>query len=184
MGHIKALLLVSVISVFLYFLWNEYRDFLTQGSRPSQSMLKLKDMEINGAPPFSIKDIHGDIISLSHFKDRVVILNFWASWCEPCVDELPSMMELIDRFQGELILIAVSADENLEDMRSFLMAFQVDSLHIKVIWDKDMVLAKKYGTEVLPESYIFGKNNHFHRKVSGELRWDSPEAILFFKKVP
>ena len=126
-SHIKGLGAVLLMTGGLYLVWSQYSDFLTQGSRPSESVLKLKSMEKNGVPDFSVKDVNGNGISLSQFRDKIVILNFWASWCEPCVDEFPSMMRLIERFHGDIILIAISADYTLEDMKSFLKAFKVVS---------------------------------------------------------
>ena len=182
-NHIKSSFIVLVLSVFLYFFWNKYSEFLTQGSRPSEAILKLKEMEEKGVPSFNLQDISGNQVSLSQFKDQALILNFWASWCEPCVDELPSMIKLVKHFKGKVVLLAVSADESLQDLEEFLKAFRIKGPHIKVIWDKEMLIARKFGTEVLPESYILGRDNRLHKKVSGELKWDSLEAISFFEEL-
>ena len=181
LSHLKGLGVVLLMAGVLYLIWSQYSDFLTQGSRPSEAVIKLKSMEKKGVPDFSVKDVNGDEISLSRFKDKIVILNFWASWCEPCVDEFPSMIQLVEHFNGDIILVAVSADYTLEDMKSFLRAFKVTDPHIKVVWDKGKVIPEKYGTEILPESYILGKDNRLVRKITGIDRWYTPEAITFFE---
>ena len=180
-SHLKGGGVVLFMAGVLYLAWSQYSGFLTQGSRPSEGVVKLKKMEKEGVPDFSMRDVNGEEVSLSQFKDKIVILNFWASWCEPCVDEFPSMIQLVKHFQGRIILIALSADDNLEDMKGFLKAFQVAIPHIKVIWDRDRKVAREYGTEVLPESYILGSQNRLIRKITGIDRWYTPEAIEFFE---
>ncbi len=182
-GHAQGGIVVLLMGLLFYMAWTQFKDTLTQGSRPSPSILKFKQIKKNGAPDFNVRDIHGNKFSLSQLQNKIVILNFWASWCEPCVDEFPSMLQLVEHFQGQVILIAVSADETLEDMKSFLRAFQVASPHIKLVWDKDKKLARQYGTEVLPESYILGKDLRLIRKIMGVDRWYTPEALKFFEKL-
>ena len=179
--HLKALGVVLLISGALYFFWCQYKSVLIQGSRPSMGMLKLKEMEQKGVPDFSVLDVDGDRISLSQFKDKVVIVNFWASWCDPCVDEFPSMVELISHFKGNVVLLAVSSDDSLEEIKNFLKVFEVFNPYIKVLWDKEKVIAQRYGTQVLPESYILGRDHQLKRKIVGVDQWYTRESIAFFE---
>lgn len=181
--HIKALGIVLWVSGLLYLLWFQYKGVLMRGSRPSQSILKLKEMERNGIPDFSMVDVNGDLVTLSQLKDRLVIINFWASWCDPCVDEFPSMVQLIEHFNGKIILLAVSMDGTLEEMKNFLNVFKVSSPYIKVFWDREKVLAQRYGTEALPESYILGPDHQLKKKVVGGERWYTKDSIAFFESL-
>ena len=178
---VKGLLVVLLIAGGLGAAWMKYSDFLARGQKPPASHEILLEMEKNGVPDFSLNDLEGHPVALSDFKDKIVVINFWASWCEPCIEEFPSMIQLVDEMKGELVLLAISADYEREDIDPFLKAFKVDSPHIKVMWDKDQEVAKKYGTFKLPESYIIGKKGELIRKVAGVEDWATPEAIEFFK---
>ena len=161
----------------------KYSDFLAQGRKPPVASQILNQMEKEGVPDFSLKNIDGQDIALTDYRGNVVLLNFWASWCEPCIQEFPSMIKLIEEMKGEVILLAVSADYEFEDIDPFLKAFKVDNPHIKIMWDKDQELAKKYGTFKLPESYLIGKNGELVRKVAGIEDWATPEAFQFFREL-
>ncbi len=143
----------------------------------------LNDIEKNGVPKFTLKDIHGDTVSLEDFADKVVILNFWASWCEPCVDEFPTLIKLIKHFKGKIVLIAISADHTESDMNNFIRAFDVKDPFIKVLWDKEKTVASSYGTKILPETYVLGHNFKVLRKIIGVDKWYTNEAILFFESI-
>lgn len=178
---VKGLLVVLVISAALLAGWMKYSDFLSRGQKPPKASQILNDMEKNGVPDFSLTDINGEEIKLSNYRGKVVLLNFWASWCEPCIQEFPSMLKLIEEMKGDVIMLAVSADYEREDIDPFLKAFNVKSDHIKVMWDKDQEVAKQYGTFRLPESYVIGKSGELIRKVSVIEDWATPEAIEYFQ---
>lgn len=172
---------VLVFSLGLYALWRNYSDNLSKGMRPPESSQILNKIESEGLPAFSLKQLDGSDLSLEQFKGKIIILNFWASWCEPCVKEFPSMMTLIEKLNGEVVLLALSADYELKDMELFLKAFKVNSPNIYVAWDKDQEVAKSFGTFTLPESYIIGRDGQLIRKISGIEEWDTPDAIEYFK---
>lgn len=184
MKHVvKGLLSVAILALVMWAAWQKYNTFLTQGSRPTEGTRILNKMEKEGVPQFTLPNLEGEPISLSDFKDQVVIINFWASWCDPCVEEFPSLINLINKFDGKIILLAVSGDHNMDDLKTFLKAFKVESPHIKVMWDKDLKVAQSYGTQVLPESYILGRNNRLIRKIAGVDKWDTPDAFAFFESL-
>ena len=127
--------------------------------------------------------MQGNLVKLSDFKDKVVILNFWASWCEPCVDEFPTLIKLIKHFKGDMVLVAVSADHTYSDMQNFIKAFDVNNPYIKILWDKDKKTAKSFGTTILPETYVLGHNLKVLRKIVVVDKWFSNEALEFFTSV-
>ncbi|MCB9084631.1 MAG: TlpA family protein disulfide reductase [Bdellovibrionaceae bacterium] len=163
--------------------WWKYQEFLMQGSRPPEGTQKLNQMEKKGVPDFTLNTLAGEPIQLSALKDKVVIVSFWATWCEPCVEEFPSLMNLIREFKGDIILLAISADNTLDELKAFIKAFKADDPNIKVMWDKDQKVADLYGTQVLPESYILGYDNTLIRKIAGVDKWDSPQALEYFKDI-
>lgn len=181
---IKGLVVVLLTGGILYFGWVQYEDFLTRGQRPPEGTLKLNEMEKSGVPDFTLKDLAGNDVTLSAYKGKVVIVNFWASWCEPCVKEFPSLIRLLNTYPEEVVLLAVSADYTLEDLTGFTKAFKVgDVSNFIVMWDNEKEVAELFGTEVLPESYIIGKDGSLVRKVAGVEEWDSPMAMEFFKQL-
>lgn len=179
----KAFAAVLISSAVLFFGWSKYYDFLNRGRRPPESHLILNEIEKKGVPAVVTKTIDGRDITLDEFKGKIVILNFWASWCEPCVAEFPSLQNLIREFKGEIIMLAISGDFEETDIRVFLKAFKVQDPHIHVIWDQNQKIAKEFGTFKLPESYVIGKGGELIRKISGVDKWDTPEALAFFKSL-
>jgi len=177
---LKATLVVLIIAGVLFLGWTKYHDFLNRGRQAPDSVKLLNSLEKNGVPDFSLKDIDGRDISLAKFHGKVVILNFWASWCDPCVSEFPSLLKLVDHFKGEILLLGVSADYELVDVQKFLQLFKISKDDIFIAWDKDLELAKKYGTYRLPESYIIGRDGKLVRKVVGVDDWASVNAIGYF----
>ena len=143
----------------------------------------LNDIEKTGVPDFELKDLEGNLVKLSDFSDKVIILNFWASWCEPCVAEFPTLIKLIKHFKGDMVLIAVSADHTYSDMNNFIKAFDVKDPFIKILWDKEKKVAKSFGTQILPETYVLGHNLKVLRKIVGVDKWFSSEALEFFESI-
>jgi cytochrome c biogenesis protein CcmG, thiol:disulfide interchange protein DsbE len=177
---LKATLVVLVIAGGLFFGWAKYHDFLNRGRQAPESVKFLNNLEKNGVPDFNLKDIDGREVSLTKFRGKLVVLNFWASWCDPCVSEFPSLLKLIDHFKGQILFLGVSGDYELVDVRKFLQLFKVKDPSIYIVWDKDLDLAKKYGTYRLPESYIIGVDGKLIRKVVGVDNWASANAIDYF----
>ncbi len=180
---LNGMIAVVFAGAIMWLGWWKYQDFLTQGSRPPPGTQKLNEMEVEGVPDFSIEDLDGNRVELSDFKNKIVILSFWASWCEPCVQEFPSLVNLIKEMKGDVLLLAISADHTLEALQAFIKAFDAKDPNIKIMWDKSQRVAGLYGTEILPESYILGYQNKVIRKIAGVDKWDGPQAISFFKEL-
>ncbi len=180
---VKGILTVVVLSLLMWAGWAQYRDFLTQGMKPTEGMVALNRMSQEGVPNFELIDIAGEPLSLDDYDDRIILLNFWASWCEPCVAEFPSMMRLLRRYPDEMVLLAISADHNEEEMMAFLRVFGAEEPNLRVAWDRQMEVARLYGTQVLPESYIIGPGRRLIRKVAGVEDWDTPGAQQYFAEI-
>jgi DsbE subfamily thiol:disulfide oxidoreductase len=107
---------------------------------------------VDGNPPeFQLPDAGGKMVSLSAQRGHPVMLNFWATWCPPCVDEIPALEDLARRIDGtDLRLMAVSVDENWDIVRRFF----AQGTRIGVLHDASKDLPKKYGTEKYPETFL------------------------------
>ncbi len=138
-------------------------------------------MEKESVIDFEITDMEGRDFKLSDFKGKVIILNFWASWCDPCIEEFPSMLKLIDKFKGDIIMVALSADYEEKDVTQFLNIFKAKSPYLKVAWDKGKRVGSIYHLMAMPETFIIGKDFKLDRKIIGAEDWATEDAVEYFK---
>lgn len=177
----RAFIVVIALACLLAIPLYSYRQFLLRGMRPPLSTIMLDEMEKTGVPSFTLPDLGGKEQGLEQYKGKVVILNFWASWCAPCVKEFPSLQRLANKFPNDIVIVAVSHDNNEEDLMSFLDSFGGRASNFHILWDKDRSVGKRYGTQVLPETFIIGRDFRLKRKVAGIDEWDNPFAIRYFE---
>jgi thiol-disulfide isomerase/thioredoxin len=130
------------------------------------------------APEFAINDGQRSI-DLSHYRGRVVVLNFWASWCAPCLEELPTLEALQQQLPGVQIL-AVSTDDDPAAYQRFLVDHGVTLLTIR---DAAQHSNSLYGTFRYPETYVIDKSGIIRRKFIGPQDWTSPEIVNYLKKL-
>jgi thiol-disulfide isomerase/thioredoxin len=178
-GALAVLITAGILSVPLYYYWG----YLTKGMRPPISTQKLNDMEKTGVPDFSIKDLEGKEVNVKDFRGKLLLVNIWATWCAPCVKEFPSMKRLLLKFPNDLAILAVSYDRQREDIDAFIKAFGGVPPNFHIAWDKERKTTDVFGTDVLPETYIIGRNGKMIRKIAGEATWDEPMAIDFFQEL-
>lgn len=180
MQGIITVVVASGVFIFLGFSVNSY----FHGSNPEHSTEKITQMETEGAFPIRMSDIGGNPFDLSDLLGSVVIVNFWASWCSPCIDEFPSMLKFLDHFNGEIKIVAVSLDEDKGDIVSFLSAFGgigVDGLYI--LQDGDLAVSKVWGTDRIPESYILDRSHKLVKKVASSHDWSEPMVLNYFTEL-
>ena len=128
--------------------------------------LKVKD--------FTLKDISGNSHTLSKYKGRVVLLNFWASWCPPCVHEMPSMSKLKDGLKDKPFdILAVNLGETPQQMSQFL---QKHPVNFTILLDPLKNLAKEWKVFAFPTSYIIDKKGKIRYSVAGGFDWDTDEV--------
>jgi thiol-disulfide isomerase/thioredoxin len=127
------------------------------------------------APDFTLTSDSGRTVSLNSFGGKVLLLNFWASWCPPCVEETPSLSELAKEFVPKgLVVLAVSVDEKENAYRAFLQRFRPDFLTVR-----DSKLHEEYGTFIYPESYIIAADGRVLRKVAEGADWMDPQMTQY-----
>ncbi|HZQ71136.1 MAG TPA: TlpA disulfide reductase family protein [Terriglobales bacterium] len=116
-------------------------------------------------------------VTLSEFRGQVVVLNFWATWCPPCVEETPSMVALQQRMKDKgIVVLAVSIDVDESAYNRFLKQYGVTYLTVR---DPERKVSDMYGTFGWPESYIIDKKGVIRRKFIGAVDWNSPEIVQF-----
>ncbi len=128
------------------------------------------------APDFTVSD-GTSTVHLAKYRGQVVLVNFWATWCAPCVIELPSLLQL-HHDQPNLVILAVSIDEDPEAYSSFLTRRHVDLITVR---DPAQSAAKLFHTDMWPETYVIDRNGVIRRKLVGAQDWSSPEIRTFLK---
>jgi peroxiredoxin len=147
------------------------------------------------APDIQAQDYTGKMVPLSAYRGKVVLLNFWAAWCPPCVEEMPSMDRLQRQFPNDLVVLAISADPSWKAILDF---FKAEGTKMTVLWDpaaatdgKDDdkpganvgALSMSYGTKQLPESYLIDRDGTIRYYVVNTRNWASPDAQRCIKKM-
>jgi cytochrome c biogenesis protein CcmG, thiol:disulfide interchange protein DsbE len=132
------------------------------------------------APEFSIKTDQGRDITPASFGGRVLVLNFWATWCAPCVEEIPSLNEFQKQFaKSGVVVVAVSVDKNPKKYKAFL-----DRIHLafNTVRDPSADISAKYGTFQYPETYVI-KNGRVVRKFGNAEDWTSNDITQYVQSL-
>ena len=140
------------------------------------------------APNFMVTTTAGDRIGPKSFPGKVLVVNFWASWCAPCVEEAPSLNEFAKTFQNAgVVVLGISVDRNDQQFQNFVKRFNVS---FPVARDPDENISYRYGTYKIPESYIIDRNGKVVRKYAGlperdgqAIPWTDPELVGFVKSL-
>jgi cytochrome c biogenesis protein CcmG/thiol:disulfide interchange protein DsbE len=132
------------------------------------------------APDFTVQDADRKV-TLSQLRSKVVVLNFWATWCPPCIDEMPSLLQMQQRMKDKgVIVLAVSLDADENAYHKFLKDYKVDLLTVR---DADQKSNNLYGTFKFPETYIIDRSGVVRRKFIGAVDWNQPEIVDFLGKL-
>lgn len=137
--------------------------------------------EKSPAPDVTVASlVDGSTLKLSELRGKVVLLNFWATWCPPCREEIPSMMKLNKLMVGKPFqMVAVSIDEGGKPaIDSF---FKESGLLLPTYLDASGASSKTYGITGVPESFVIDKQGVLVKKVVGGVAWDSPEVVSFLE---
>ena len=134
----------------------------------------------NPAPEFTVTDADRTV-ALKDLKGQVVVLNFWATWCPPCVEEMPSLVRMQQRLKAKgVTVLAVSVDVDQSNYRQFLHDHGVSLLTVR---DPDQKSNSLYGTFKFPETYVIDRNGVMRRKFIGAVDWTEPDIMDFLGKL-
>lgn len=180
--HLKALVVVVILGTLAVWGFNHF--FMPRVQQAPTTMVNLEDMEKNGVPNFQAETLTGEKIELSQFKGKVVIVNFWASWCGPCVEEVPSLIKLVNEFKGDVQLIAISGDSSLDDINIFLKSFPgLKAENIKIVYDQDRSKMKMFDISRLPESLVLSKDQKLAKKLVGGIDWFTKDSLEYMRSL-
>lgn len=150
----------------------------TQIIRQSSYALTIKD-----PIDFELTNLNGEKLKLSTFKGTPVVLNFWGSWCPPCIEELPSLIKFASFAKKKGIkVIAVSSGDTVESIRATFKKLKIENTIKDVLFLLDMGedLSKKYGTYKFPETYFINTEYLIKKKWIGSQDWTSVEVLSWF----
>ena len=155
MRFTRCLALVALVSLALL-------SGCNRGDHPAQTG-KL-------APNFKVSD-GSTSIQLSDYRGKVVLVNFWATWCPPCVAELPSLLQL-HHADPNLVILAVSIDEDPDAYSRFIKQRHVDLITVR---DPNQTAASLFHTDMWPETYLIDRKGVIRRKFVGAQDWTDPD---------
>jgi len=127
------------------------------------------------APEFQLPSLDGRTVNLSSYRGKVVMVHFWATWCPPCVEEIPTLERLYRAYFGRgLEILAVSVDEGGAGAVGQFM--QKNRFALPVLLNSDQSVSRAYGTFKFPETYLVDREGVVRRKIIGAADWMSPAA--------
>ena len=132
------------------------------------------------APDFTVHDSDHSV-TLSQFRGQVVVLNFWATWCPPCIEETPALVRMQARMKDRgVVVFAVSIDADDTAYHKFLKDYSVNMVTVR---DEARKASNLYGTFGWPESYVIDRHGVIRRKFIGAVDWTSPEITDYLGKL-
>jgi cytochrome c biogenesis protein CcmG, thiol:disulfide interchange protein DsbE len=135
------------------------------------------------APAFSFQDLNGEKHALEDFRGKTIILNFWATWCPPCIREFPVLVEIAHKYPDDVVLIALSSDTDDKIIAGFLKNRRIpvgDNIHIAR--DRENISGTLFQTYRLPETFVIGDDLEIRRKFIGA-NWKPQDLEALVDKV-
>jgi thiol-disulfide isomerase/thioredoxin len=148
---------------------------------PGLEARELKPWKGGTTPPLELKDLQGRDHRLDDYKGKVVVVNFWATWCEPCRDEMPSMQRLKERMAGApFAVLAVNYAEGNPRVETFLKQMPVD---FAILMDRDSAVSRRWQARALPYTVVLDPRLRIRYTVTGELDWSAPEIEAALRRL-
>ncbi len=128
------------------------------------------------AAEFALKDLNGNTVSLSSLRGKVIFLNIWATWCEPCREEMPSMETLYGEFKSnkDFVMLAVSQDRRGKD--AVVPYIEKNGYHFRVLLDPDNKLSDSYDVSGVPETFIIDRHGRIVAHHMGAFDWSRSDV--------
>jgi peroxiredoxin len=143
-------------------------------------LVQAKDLKpYDGAPlpDFTLNDMQGTPHTLSKYKGNVVMLNFWATYCGPCIKEMPSMQRLSEKMAGKpFTILAVDMAEEAADIEAFFSKHQI-KVDFPLLLDPDGEVLEQWMISAVPTTFILDRSGTIRYALYGGLEWDNDEVI-------
>ena len=142
------------------------------------------------APDAEFKTLDGDTVKISDFRGRILLLNFWATWCPPCLKEFPILLEIVARGGAEVALLAVSHDSKAADIPPYLDRFRprhgavLDSPETVIALDPSRETSQNlFNVILLPETFVIDREGRIQRKIVGSEAWEDPQLLSWLEEL-
>ncbi len=170
------ILVVSGVTIFN----SGNKENVKNNKKEKESQIKEGVYEGETPPDFVLKDLKGEEVSLKRFRGKIVLLNFWATWCPPCRKEIPSMIKLYKRYNDKgLEIIGVNLDRmDKSGVEKFSSEYNIT---FPILLDPTGKIATLYGITALPATFILDRNGKIQERVAGGKDWSSEENLKIFE---
>jgi len=184
---IRILLIFIILILFAFIAMHVFdADPLAKAKSESRKLEQLyEDMGVLKLPrrtdPIEIrlKDLNGNLVSLSDFRGRIVFLNFWTTWCPTCRIEMPSMEKLHQKFKGkDFVMVTVNIQESASQVKKF---FKMFNLTFTALLDTTGEVATGFSIRSIPTTFILDKSGRTIGTILGPREWDSKRAVALFE---
>lgn len=133
------------------------------------------------ARDFTLRDINNKRVSLKNYRGKIVMLNFWATWCAPCRSEMPSMEKLYRQFKEKgFVVLSVASGDNRESVNTFIKEYNIT---FPALLDSDMEVSDDYKVWALPTTYFINSKGQIIGKVHGGRDWSTKEAAQYITSI-
>ena len=148
---------------------------------PMQALGLVAPNEAVAAPEFSLPELAGKKVQLKTLRGSLVFLNFFATWCEPCREEMPGMERLFRAHKDKgLVVLAVNMQESAKRVRPFVQELK---LSFPIALDEDGTVGRDYGVRALPVSFLIGRDGRILWRAIGGRDWESTQARRLFAEL-
>ena len=131
------------------------------------------------APATSFVDLTGSEVSLAQFSGKIVLVNLWATWCEPCLREMPSLERLQSRLGDKIVVVAISEDRGSKTVEPFIVKLGLKS--VKIYLDPKSAMERAFKVQGLPTSFLIDREGRVLGRVEGAAEWDKPKLLGILK---
>lgn len=134
-------------------------DKNTSDTKPGDAETAVVKLDENKAPDFALKSFDGKIVKLSDYKGKVVIIDFWATWCPPCRKGIPDLISIQNDYKNDVVIIGISLDgeKTLKDVPGFVKSY---GINYPIVYGDDKVVAAYGGIEGIPTAFVVDKKGN------------------------
>lgn len=178
LNYRSRVIILSSILFTIVLVLNLFLDYASGGSNDYASYLGIQEYTIlQEAKDFTLKDVSNKKVSLKDFKGKVVMLNFWATWCGPCRIEMPSMEKLYRQFREKgFVILAVASGDDTDSVDRFIKDYNIS---FPALMDSNMVVSDSYKVWALPTTYFINSKGQIIGRAQGGRDWGTKEATQY-----